>query len=320
MVVMPLKTTGPRWCDSAEYVSQTGLGHVQDEMMTTTPVLEGAFLQRYRPRLFGIAFRMLADVQDAEDLVQEAMLRLQSAGDVHEPEAWLVSVVTRLAIDRLRKARTARAVYPGPWLPEPVAEEKFSPDYRSELASDLSMAFLVLLERLAPEERAAFLLREVFGAGYGEIANVLAKSEATARQMVHRARDRVRADRPRFAAPPEAKERLLGSFITALENGDKDALLGLFTNEITWTADGGPKMHAARRVLTGAERIARMLVKLGEKFQGQFTYRLIRLNGEPAVLETLPGRLFGVTFCETDGARLSAMYRVINPDKLTHVI
>ncbi|HEX4382952.1 MAG TPA: RNA polymerase sigma factor SigJ [Myxococcales bacterium] len=277
-------------------------------------------VEQLRPRLFGIAFRMLGDVQDAEDLVQEAMLRLQSSREVQEPEAWLVSVVTRLSIDKLRKARTARASYPGPWLPEPVAEETFSPGYRSELASDLSMAFLVLLERLAPEERAAFLLREVFGSGYGEIARVLEKSEAAARQIVHRARDRVRADRARFTAPHEVKERLLGGFITALTNGDKDALLGLFSKEMTWTADGGPKVRASRRVLMGAPLIARMLVKFGEKHAGQFTYRLVRLNGEPAVLERLSGGLFGVTFCETDGERLSAMYRVVNPDKLTHVI
>ncbi|HZR11425.1 MAG TPA: RNA polymerase sigma factor SigJ [Myxococcales bacterium] len=278
-------------------------------------------LEQYRPRLFGIAFRMLGDVHDAEDLVQEAMLRWQKAerADVLEPEAWLVAVTTRLAIDRLRQAKTRRAEYRGPWLPEPVAEERLSPAYRAELASDLSMAFLVLLERLAPEERAAFLLRDVFGCEYPEIAGALGKSLAAARQTVHRARERVRANRPRFTPPPGAKERLLGRFVAAIQTSDKEALLALFAEDMAWTSDGGGRVNAAGRVLHGAERVARMLTKIAEKFGSSFTYRLAHLNGEPAVLEYRSGELFAATFCDTDGERLSAMYRVLNPEKLTHV-
>ena len=166
--------------------------------MTTLPLTpDDAGVDRYRPRLFGIAFRMLGDVHDAEDLVQETMLRWQQVQDgeggstserIREPEAWLVAVVTRLAIDRLRRAATERATYPGPWLPEPVAPERMSPDYRAELASDLSMAFLVLLERLAPEERAAFLLREVFETGYEEIARILDIPIGTVMSRLHRGR------------------------------------------------------------------------------------------------------------------------------------
>jgi RNA polymerase sigma-70 factor (ECF subfamily) len=283
---------------------------------------DDAGIERYRPRLFGIAFRMLGDVHDAEDLVQEAMLRWQQAerGSVREPEAWLVAVVTRLAIDRLRRAATERAVYPGPWLPEPVAAERLAPDYRAELASDLSMAFLVLLERLAPEERAAFLLREVFGSDYAEIAGVLGKSPAAARQVVHRARERVRSSRPRFAAPPDAKERLLQRFVTALETDDRDALLAVLAEDASWTSDGGGKVTAARRVVRGADRIARMLLGIEKKYARPFTYRLARLNGEPAVVQYVRGRVFGATFCETDGERVTAMYRVMNPEKLTHVV
>jgi len=288
--------------------------------MNATSSSRDAVLERYRPRLFGIAFRMMGEVQEAEDAVQDTLLRWESAQPEHlrDPEAWLVAVVTRVAIDRLRKAQTRRAVYPGPWLPEPVAGDHLSPEYRSELASDLSMAFLALLERLAPEERAAFLLRDVFGSDYGEIARALGKSTAAARQTVHRARERVRADRPRFAAPPDAKERLLGRFIQALEAGDKDALLGLFATDVVWTSDGGGKVHAAGKPLHGAERVARMLEKIAEKY-GPYTYRLASLNGEPAVLEYLSGKLFAATFCEIDGDRLSAIYRVLNPEKLTHV-
>jgi RNA polymerase sigma-70 factor (ECF subfamily) len=265
---------------------------------------------------------MLGDVHDAEDLVQEAMLRWQQAdrGSVCEPEAWLVTVVTRLAIDRLRQAAAERARYPGPWLPEPVAPERLAPDYRAELASDLSMAFLVLLERLAPEERAAFLLRDVFGSEYAEIASVLGKSQAAARQTVHRARERVRASRPRFAAPPDAQERLLGRFVAALERDDKDELLAVLADDASWTSDGGGKVSAARRVVRGADRIARMLIGIEAKFAHPFTYRLARLNGEPAVVQYLRGRVFAATFCDTDGERISAMYRVMNPDKLTRVV
>jgi RNA polymerase sigma factor (sigma-70 family) len=173
---MPTKTQTAQRCDrkkAGARLSQAACEHVQDEMMmNTVPSAADANLETYRPRLFGIAFRMLGDVQDAEDLVQETMLRWQKTerASVRETEAWLVAVITRLAIDRLRQAQTRRAQYPGPWLPEPIAEERLSPEYRSELASDLSMAFLVLLERLAPEERAAFLLRDVFGCDYDEIA------------------------------------------------------------------------------------------------------------------------------------------------------
>jgi RNA polymerase sigma-70 factor, ECF subfamily len=293
--------------------------------MTTVAATDGPALERHRPRLFGLAFRMLGDVDEAEDLVQDALLRWQSSGgaNVREPGAWLVAVTTRLAIDRLRHAKAKRALYAGPWLPEPISEERLSPEYRAELASDLSMAFLVLLERLAPEERAAFLLRDVFGAQYDEIARVLGKTQAAARQTVHRARERVRADRPRFAAPADAKERLLGRFITALETADKDALLALFTEDVRWTSDGGGKVRAARKVLLGAQRIARMLAKIAAKIAAKHgdrhTYRLARLNGEPAVLESVSGHVVAATFCETDGQRVRAMYRVMNPDKLTYV-
>src|SRR4051812_3044874 len=171
--------------------------------------------ERYRTRLFGIAYRMLGDVQEAEDLVQETFLRWHQArhDDVVSAEGWLVAVVTRLAIDRLRRAETERLRYVGTWLPEPIATGDVPPDHRSELASDLSMAFLVLLERLGPEERAAFLLREVFDAGYDEIARILDKTEPAVRQTVHRAKTRVREGRPRFAPPAEQQEALLRRFL-----------------------------------------------------------------------------------------------------------
>ena len=278
-------------------------------------------VERYRPRLFGIAYRMLGSVQDAEDMVQEAMLRWHQSdrAAVREPEPWLVSVVTRLAIDRLRHATVERDTYPGPWLPEPVADARFDADRSAELASDLSMAFLVLLERLAPEERAAFLLREVFDADYDDIARTLNKSLAAARQTVHRARERVRTDRARFVAANDAKERLFTRFVKALEADDRDELLSLIAPEAIWVSDGGGKVAAARRVLRGSEPITRMLVKIEQKYSHPFTYRIGHMNGEPVLIMYKDGHPFGVTYCETDGERILALYRVLNPDKLGEV-
>src|SRR5687768_16203700 len=201
-------------------------------------------LDRHRPRLFGIAYRMLGDAAEAEDLVQETYLRWQrdDRTDVASPEGWLVAVVTRLAIDRLRRLRTERESYVGPWLPEPIATDRASDPARgAELASDLSLALLVLLERLGPEERAAFLLREVFDTGYDEIAATLGATSAAVRQMVHRARERVRGAR-RFATPPDVQARLLGRFLEAIAADDRDALLGVFDPNATFTSDGGGRV------------------------------------------------------------------------------
>jgi RNA polymerase sigma-70 factor, ECF subfamily len=281
-----------------------------------------ADVERHRARLFAAAYRMVGDVQDAEDLVQEAFLRWHRAsrGEVRNPEAWLVSVVTRLAIDRLRHLAAAREAYPGPWLPEPVAVERLSsPGRHAELASDLSVAFLVLLERLSPEERAAFLMREVFDASYAEIARVLEKTEAATRQMVHRARERVRSPRTRFDVPAEATEGMLRRFLDALATDDEVALLALMAPEVTFTSDGGGKVVAARRMVHGADRVARMLLGIEAKYGHPFTYRIGVLNGGPALIQYLAGSVFSASFIETDGARITAMYRVLNPDKLGDV-
>jgi RNA polymerase sigma-70 factor (ECF subfamily) len=279
-----------------------------------------ALFERHRDRLFGIAYRMLGSAEDAEDAVQETYLRWHRAesGQIVSAEAWLVAVVTRIAIDRLRRAATERETYAGSWLPEPIATIP-PPDRRAELASDLSMAFLVLLERLAPEERAAFLLREVFDASYEEIAAVLEKSEAACRQIVHRARERVRRDVRRSAAPPDAKERLVARFLTALEAEDQDALMALFSDDVVWMSDGGGKAPAVRKVMTGAERVAQLTVGFQRKGRGLVTHRLTTINGEPAVLTLVGERTLFTTSLAVDGGRISAVYRVLNPDKLHRV-
>ena len=291
------------------------------EAMVSTSDRTGPF-ERLRPRLFGIAYRMLGTVQDAEDVLQEAYLRwhLADADAVRNPEAWLIAITTRLSIDALRRAAVEGERDVGVWLPEPIATDALSvADRRAEVASDLSVAFLVLLERLAPEERAAFLLREVFDAGYDEIARVLERSEAACRQLVHRARERVRGDRARVSAPPDAQERLVGRFLEALAAEDERALLALFSDDVLWVSDGGGKTPAVRKVVTGAERVAKLVVGYQRKGRGLVTHRVASINGEPAILTLVGDRTVFTTSLATDGERVTAVYRVLNPDKLGHV-
>jgi RNA polymerase sigma-70 factor (ECF subfamily) len=288
------------------------------DMIDPIRVAVSSEAERYRPRLFGIAYRMLGDVHEAEDLVQETYLRWHQAdrNEVESPEAWLVAVVTRLAIDRLRRAETERLQYVGTWLPEPLATSPEAPDRHADLSSDLSIAFLVLLERLAPEERAAFLLREVFDVGYDELARILDKREATVRQMVHRAKARVREGRPRFTADRAAQQALLGRFLDALASDDMDAMLALFAIDATFTSDGGGKVPAARNILDGPERIARFLLGLHRKHGDRVKYEIVELNGQPAIVSYYRGAVAATTSFETDGRRILAVYRVLNPDKL----
>jgi len=288
----------------------------------SSSVPDAAEVERYRPRLVSIAYRMLGSFEDAEDAVQETFLRWHraSTGQIASTEAWLVSVVTRIAIDRLRLASTRREQYVGSWLPEPIATDPAAlPDHPVELSSDLSMAFLVLLERLAPEERAAFLLRELFDAGYDEIASVLEKSEAACRQIIHRARERVRQDAPRNPVPPDAKERLVERFVSALAAEDRDGLLSLFSDDVVWMSDGGGKVQAVPRIITGAERVVKMAVGFQRQGRGLVTHQIAHINGEPAVLTLVDGRTVFTTSLALDGDRITGIYRVLNPDKLRRV-
>ena len=285
---------------------------------TTTELFE-----TLRPRLFGIAYRMLGVVADAEDVVQEAFLRWRQADEApRSDEAWLVSVTTRLAIDRLRRAATERAAYEGQWLPEPLP---LAPaDREAELADDLSLAFLLLLERLAPEERAAFLLREVFGADYDEIARTLEKSAAACRQIVHRARERVRQDRRRFAVAPDARERVARRFVEALRAEDREGVLALLTDDALLAADGGGRFPAMGEVQRGAEHVAHLVVhferlgraKCERRGERPVEHEVGWLNGEPAVLTLLGDRLLFATVLHLEGERIAGLYRVMNPAKL----
>jgi RNA polymerase sigma-70 factor (ECF subfamily) len=281
------------------------------------PIPDTAF-EALRGRLFGLAYRMLGSRADAEDIVQETYVRWHAAdrGRIDNPEAWLVTAASRLAIDRLRRLKTERESYVGPWLPEPIVTAA-PPDRDLELADDLSVAVLTLLERLAPDERAAFLLHDVFDVGYGEIAAVLEKTETACRQVVHRARTRVRGERKRFEVTEAAKADLLHRFTTAMEARDEQALLALFAPDATWTADGGGKTAAGPAPIVGADRIARLVIRLREKFWTvDRTVEVGTVNGEPGLCFRDGGRLTAVISIATDGERILDVYAVLNPDKL----
>jgi RNA polymerase sigma-70 factor (ECF subfamily) len=275
--------------------------------------------EQSRRRLFGLAYRMLSSKADAEDMVQEAYIRWHQApaDEIRSPEAWLVTVVTRLCIDRLRSAAAERETYPGMWLPEPLFGE--SPDEQVELASNLSMAFMILLERLAPAERAAFLLRDVFDCPYSEIARIIGKSEAACRQIVSRARERVRRDQPRFEASEEDRLRLMEKFATAIDTDDEQTLLALFAEDATLTSDGGGKTPAARNVIRGPERITRLFLAVARKLKGRVTRSFLPINGEPGLVTFIDGRPVSAISFVTDGARIHALYNVLNPDKLKDI-
>ncbi|HKQ90045.1 MAG TPA: RNA polymerase sigma-70 factor [Blastocatellia bacterium] len=275
--------------------------------------------EQSRRRLFGLAYRMLSSKADAEDMVQEAYLRWHQApaDEIRSPEAWLVTVVTRLCIDRLRSAAAERETYPGMWLPEPLFGE--SPDEQVELASNLSMAFMILLERLAPAERAAFLLRDVFDCPYSEIARIIGKSEAACRQIVSRARDRVRRDQPRFEASEEDRLRLMKKFATAIDANDEQTLLALFAEDATLTSDGGGKTPAARNVIRGPERLTRLFLAVARKLKGKVTRTFLTINGEPGLVTFVDGRPVSALSFVTDGARIHTLYNILNPDKLKDI-
>ena len=225
---------------------------------------------------------------------------------------------TRVAIDRLRALKTERDAYTGPWLPEPIMRDAPPPpDRHLDLASDLSIAFLVLLERLAPEERAAFLLHDVFDSGYAEIADLLGKSEAATRQIVHRARERVRNDHKRFQVTETAKAGLLKRFVAAAEATDDEALMKLFAPDATWTADGGGRTAAAPKPIVGADKIAKLVVGLQRRFYGnRAAMHLAEINGETGLVVRVDGRVAATISIATDGEHIQAVYAIVNPDKL----
>lgn len=273
-----------------------------------------------RPRLFAIAYRMLGTRADAEDILQDAWLRWYGTDKsaVQSNEAWLVTIVTRLAIDRLRAARAERESYVGWWLPEPLVEEldENTPETAAELASDLSLAFMWVLERLSPEERAVFLLRQVFDHDYAEVAELIGKSEAACRQMVHRACERVQQDRVRFAVPEDVHRSLLAKFMQAAGSGQRDAIKALLDENITLVGDGGGKVPSFHGRVGGTDFVADLYAGMLAKHDGQIVYRMAMVNGQPGFLRYVEGRLESAQSLVVDGERIVGIYAVRNPDKL----
>ena len=268
-----------------------------------------------RPLAFSIAYRMLGSVSEAEDVVQEGLLRLHRADDVEHPKAFVATVVTRLSIDELRSARSRRETYVGPWLPEPLLTDS-RPDDES-----VSMALLVTLEALSPVERAVFLLHDVFDYGYDEIAEIVGKTRENCRQLAVRARRHVEARRPRFEPSREQREALAARFFEAIRDGDLDGLVELLAEDAVATGDGGGKAAARRTPLHGGAKIARFmlgLMRIAVRDRYEFDFR--EVNGRPGALIRQDGRVISALSLEIADGKVTGFMSVANPDKLHHLV
>jgi RNA polymerase sigma-70 factor (TIGR02957 family) len=286
-----------------------------------------ALLEELRPAAFAIAYRMLGSVAEAEDVVQEALLRLHGALErgerIESPRAYLATVTTRLSIDVLRSARVRRETYVGDWLPEPlVSDTSADPARHAEMSDSLSLAFLVLLETLSPEQRAAFLLHDVFGYGYGEVAEIVGKSEDNARQLAARARRHVDEGRPRFDASREERDELARRFFAATQDGDVEGLRELLAEDVVLHGDGGGRVPALGRALHGVRRVAQTLVtwgRLGARIPG-LDFRRVDVNGQPGAMSTDgEGNVINVMTLDIADGRVQAIRSIVNPDKLAHL-
>jgi RNA polymerase sigma-70 factor (ECF subfamily) len=282
--------------------------------------------EQYRPLMFSIAYRMLGSVSEAEDMLQDAYLRYREmpAGSIASPKAFLSTVVTRLCLNHLQSARVQRESYLGPWLPEPLLTEgdPGSPISQAEQLESISMAFLVLLERLTPVERAVFLLREVFDYPYPEIAEIVGKEEATCRQILSRAKKFIAGNRPRFT-PSTEHQHLLQEFLDAVSEGDLAGLTHLLASDVRLSTDGGGKVPgAATRILHGPEAVARFMIAVSRRnlqVASPSTLELTEANGEPAVLIRVDGRPLALISLTITQQHIVDIRAIGNPDKLRHL-
>jgi RNA polymerase sigma-70 factor (TIGR02957 family) len=292
-----------------------------------TPSDEERLLAELRPTAFAIAYRMLGSVAEAEEVVQESLLRVHRALDegerIESPRAYVATVASRLAIDELRSARARRETYPGEWLPEPlVADAADDPARSAEMADSLSLAFLVLLESLSPEQRAAFLLHDVFDYGYGEVAEIVGKSEDNARQLAARARRHVEEQKPRFEASREERDELARRFFAATQEGDVAALEALLADDVVLHGDGGGKAPALARAVHGAGRVARTLSSWGRQASRipGLEIRFAEVNGQPGTIATDgDGNVINVMALDIADGRIQGVLSIVNPDKLRHL-
>jgi RNA polymerase sigma-70 factor (ECF subfamily) len=278
---------------------------------------------QHRPLLSSIAYRMLGSWADAEDMVQETFVRWQGVmgQEIASPRAFLVTIVSRLCINQLQSARAQREEYVGQWLPEPIptgpAEDL---DGAFRVDESLSTAFLMLLERLSPAERAVFLLREVFEYAYEEIAPIVGQNATTCRQILRRARLHIRAVRPRFGTSLQERRTLAQRFVDASRSGDMRSLVALLSKEVVFYADGGGKAAAVPNPVHGAGRVARLVVNAQRKFvPAGVESRILTINGQPGVVSYVDGRPFSAVSFDIAKSRITAIYLVTNPDKLNRV-
>jgi RNA polymerase sigma-70 factor, ECF subfamily len=277
--------------------------------------------ERERPRLFGVAYRLLGTVADAEDAVQETFLRWEQADQaaVENPGGWLTTVLTRYCLDQLRSARTRREAYVGPWLPEPLVEVADmlaeDPAGRVTLDESVSLAMLVVLETLSPAERAVFVLHDVFGLSFEEVAAMVGRTPAACRQLASRARRHVEKRRPRFDPDAEQQRRVVAAFLDASARGDLEALLSLLDPSVVLRADGGGRVRAAGRPVEGPEPVARVLLA-GRRWYPGLAGRLVMVNGGTGALMTAGGEVVAVVGVTIAGGRITEIDLVANPDKL----
>ncbi|MBX5493874.1 MAG: sigma-70 family RNA polymerase sigma factor [Bryobacteraceae bacterium] len=302
-------------------------------MSSTSPISDpAAGFEPYRRRLLGLAYRMLGSMADAEDVVQETYLRWHAADrdTVLDPRAFLMTTATRICLDLLTSARARREEYVGPWLPEPVIDTAaLAPDSRTELAEDLSIALLLMLDRLSPLERAAFLLHDVFDFSFSEVAAALERSEPACRQLAARARAHIRELRPRGATRPSGRidpkhAQLISAFAAATQSGDLTGLMHLLASDARVVTDGGGKVRAALNVIDGADSVAKFLIEVSRKrpdawWRDDFTVRLATINGMPALIVDAPEGPVQTAAFEIEGDVVRALYVVRNPDKLRHL-
>jgi len=283
------------------------------------PDTTAELFQQQRGRLFGIAYRMLSSATDAEDVVQEAFVRWLQAGatTVESPRAYLTTIVVRLCLDHLGTARARREVYVGPWLPEPIATGAHPELVETVVqAESLSFAFLIMLENLRPLERAVFVLREVFDYDYAEIAAIVGKSAANCRQLLHRAQAHLGQRRPRGTVSRAQQERITAQFLRASAGGDIQELLTLLAADTVFTGDGGGQAQAGRHSVQGAEKVARGLLGGLRKMPPDLHGQIAEINGQPAIVASWQGRLYGVVLLDILGDQVRHVYLVVNPDKL----
>jgi RNA polymerase sigma-70 factor (ECF subfamily) len=280
--------------------------------------------EEHRQLLFGIAYRMLGTVMDAQDMVQDTYVRWQqtSAEEIRSPRAWLTTVITRLCINHLQLARVKREEYVGPWLPEPIVDETgVHSAENAQLADTLSLAFLVLLETLTPTERAVFILREGFDLEFSEIAETVNKSEANCRQILTRARKRIGERRHRFNASPEDAEKLVTPFMEAVRNGELEAVLATMASDVVLVTDGGGKARAVSRPVHGAEPIAKLLINVTRQYGSQKEdRRAASINGLPGFVSFDGDRVLRVMAFGIRNGRIHALFVITNPDKLRHIV